>query len=203
VENVGRRMMSRRKRSQVKVLSSLMPGTHSAHWLGCCSAPTCCPMCSLCPCCTETEYIALKRQASKVTATACTSAAAAAGAVVPSLLLLTSTNPGPPPTLPPCLVRLHPGKLPRGTLMTLMPDTHATEPMAVVGGIYNEQSPQPLTHSLSLSLTHTHTHTHTVERAGDRHASGQLPRHGPVCIRHTRPGHHLLLLRLKTPNLTP
>ena len=65
VENIGRRMMSRRKKNQIKVLHSLIPGAHTSHWLACCSAPTCCPMCSLCPCCTESEYIAVKRQASK------------------------------------------------------------------------------------------------------------------------------------------
>jgi hypothetical protein len=65
VENIGRRMMSRRKKNQVRILHSLMPGMHTGNWLGCCNAPTCCPMCSLCPCCNESEYIALKRQSSK------------------------------------------------------------------------------------------------------------------------------------------
>jgi hypothetical protein len=65
VDKIGRRMMSRRKANQIRVLHSLETGKHTPHWLACCSAPTCCPMCSLFPCCTESEYVAVKRQASK------------------------------------------------------------------------------------------------------------------------------------------
>ena len=63
---IGRRMMSRKKKNQVKVLHSLTPGIDTNHWLVCCTAPTCFPLCSMCfPCCNEPEYITVKRQASK------------------------------------------------------------------------------------------------------------------------------------------
>ena len=61
----GRRMISRKAKGKIRVLSSLQPGTSTAGCFVCCSAPAFCPMLSICPCCNESEYIHIKKESSK------------------------------------------------------------------------------------------------------------------------------------------
>ena len=64
-QNIGRKMMSRKTKSKIKVIASLKPGTNTPGCLVCCSAPACCPILSICPCCNDTEYIHIKKESSK------------------------------------------------------------------------------------------------------------------------------------------
>ena len=61
----GRRMISRKAKGKIRVLSSLQPGTSTAGCFVCCSAPAFCPMLSICPCCNESDYIHIKKESSK------------------------------------------------------------------------------------------------------------------------------------------
>ncbi len=61
----GRRMISRKAKGKIRVLSSLQPGTGTPGCFVCCSAPAFCPMLSICPCCNESEYIHIKKESSK------------------------------------------------------------------------------------------------------------------------------------------
>jgi hypothetical protein len=65
VKNIGRKMMSRKNNSKIKILSSLSPGKNTPGCLVCCGAPACCPLLSICPCCNDSEYIYIKRESSK------------------------------------------------------------------------------------------------------------------------------------------
>ena len=61
----GRRMHSRADDMYLEIMDSLSPGKITNGCCVCCHAPSCCAICSLCPCCDDTEYILLKREASK------------------------------------------------------------------------------------------------------------------------------------------
>jgi len=65
VVNNARRMMSRRRADGVRLLRSLVPGSHKSGACVCCSAPSCCPMCSICMCCDDAKYIVQQRDSSK------------------------------------------------------------------------------------------------------------------------------------------
>jgi hypothetical protein len=57
--------MSRSNRSALSVIDVLPVGKSTKGCCVCCHAPSCCAMCSLCPCCDDSEYIVMKRDASK------------------------------------------------------------------------------------------------------------------------------------------
>ena len=61
----GRRMLSRKRNNQIRVLRSLVPGETKSGCCVCCNAPSFCPMCSMCLCCDDAKYVASKRDASK------------------------------------------------------------------------------------------------------------------------------------------
>lgn len=61
----GRRMLSRKRNDQIRVLRSLNPGTHKPGCCVCCSAPSFCPLLSSCLFCDDAKYVASKREASK------------------------------------------------------------------------------------------------------------------------------------------
>ena len=63
--NVGRRMMSRRGKGKIRIISSLSPGTRTPGCFVCCTAPSFCPILSVCPCYNDSEYIHIKRESSK------------------------------------------------------------------------------------------------------------------------------------------
>lgn len=65
VHNSGRRMMSRRDGNAISIIRALSPGVHTNGCCVCCSAPACCPLFSVLPCCSDPEYILVKRQSSK------------------------------------------------------------------------------------------------------------------------------------------
>ena len=62
--NKGRRMFSRKDLSKIEVVSSIAPGKSSDGCYVCFSAPSCCPLCSTCPCCSDAEYITIRKQSS-------------------------------------------------------------------------------------------------------------------------------------------
>ena len=61
----NRRMHSRQDELYVSVVDSLAPGKITNGCCVCCHAPSCCAICSLCLCCDDSEFISLKREASK------------------------------------------------------------------------------------------------------------------------------------------
>lgn len=63
--NVGRRMMSRKGKGKIRIMTSLTPGQSSPGCFVCCSAPACCPMLSICPTFNDSEYIHIKKESSK------------------------------------------------------------------------------------------------------------------------------------------
>ena len=63
--NMGRRMMSRKGKGKIRIMTSLSPGQKTPGCLVCCNAPACCPMISVCPCCNDSEYIHVKKESSK------------------------------------------------------------------------------------------------------------------------------------------
>lgn len=65
VQNNHRPMLSRTSEYGVQIVSVLSTGKAVEGYCACCYAPSWCPLCSVCPCCADSEYIMLKREASK------------------------------------------------------------------------------------------------------------------------------------------
>ena len=63
--NKGRHMLSRQSDKNIEINGILKPGIETTSCIACCSAPACCPILAVCPCCTDADYIAIKREASK------------------------------------------------------------------------------------------------------------------------------------------
>ena len=64
--NEGRRMMSRKRGDNMRILASIPTGEHKAGACACCYSPTCCPACSsCCICCDDAPYVIKLREKSK------------------------------------------------------------------------------------------------------------------------------------------